>query len=1430
MNDQPHQSSNTPSHQLEVEDRFGVLPNFFRLAPDTPEVAENLWGFAKFGYLDNPLPSLLKERLFVYLSQFCEVRYCITRHVGFLVGLGRPSGDRECPPETVEQIVRLLRRPLPRAESLDPHLQFCEAREAPVAEFPESDTFAEEAIFACATHVFLQTVEAPRCLQALSQVLDAVTYQHLLVFLTFVRTAHFWTKLHPELKHESDITELLSVHEVLAQCVLHHPEEETSQTTQLLLDELGELRKERDRAELLRVTLASIGDAVIATDPQGRVTTLNTVAEELTGWPCEEATGQPLESVFQIVNEVTRQPVESPATKALRDGVTVGLANHTVLVAKDGSERAIDDSAAPIRSKAGEVVGCVLVFRDVTERRNSERTLSEQSRLLRLGAEIGTALTMEGGDLQAMLQASTESMVHNLDAALARIWTLNDDENVLELQASAGIYTHINGGHARVPVGKYKIGLIAHERKPHLTNSVAGDPRIPEQDWAQRQGLVAFAGYPLIVEDRVVGVMGMFARQKLSDITLEAMASVATKIALAIQNLRNSDAERKALLEAQESREILRTTLGSIGDAVISTDSTGKVAFLNTVAESLTGWTNEKAIGVPLTDVFHIVNESTRKVVENPALRALKEGVIVGLANHTILIAKDGAERPIDDSAAPIRDGDGNVTGSVLIFRDISERQRVQRSERLLASVVESSDDAIVSKSLDGIIQSWNTAAERIFGYTKEEAVGRHISLLIPDERAGEEEQIIDRLRRGERVQHFETVRVRSDGQRLYVSLTISPIKNAEGAIIGASKIARDISERKQANEERIRLASVVENSSDYIGISDVKGNPLFINQAGRKLVGLPANVDVRSTKIPDYFVPEEREFIQSVVIPTMINEGRWQGELNFQHYQTGAAIPVWYDLFRVDDRKGKPINFATVTRDLTERKQAVAALQESEEKLRLLADTIPQLAWMAHPDGNIFWYNNRWYDYTGKSPSEMEGWGWQSVHDPEVLPDVLERWQHSISSGQAFDMVFPLKGADGRFRPFLTRINPLRDQDGDIRFWFGTNTDISDQQRIQEELRELAAQLSDADRRKTEFLATLGHELRNPLAPIRTGLEAMKLLCDDPIAIREIRNTMERQVQQMVRLIDDLLDISRITQGKMVLRTCRVDLAEVVQSAVEATRSYIDEAGHELTVELPPQPIILNADPSRLAQVLSNLINNAAKYTPDGGNIRLSAECYGHEVSVMVKDNGLGLPANMLGNIFEMFTQIDRSLEEGYTGLGIGLTLVKRLVELHGGSVEVSSEGAGKGSEFRVRIPVLVESSDTEEVEKQLEVGKALRILIVDDNKDAAKMLSMVVKMLGNEVDTAHDGLEAIEVAARFRPDVVLMDLGMPKMNGYEAAAHIRKQPWGKDILLVALTGWGQDDDKRRTKEAGFDHHLVKPAEPAALQTLLGEYQPKSS
>ena len=481
------------------------------------------------------------------------------------------------------------------------------------------------------------------------------------------------------------------------------------------------------------------------------------------------------------------------------------------------------------------------------------------------------------------------------------------------------------------------------------------------------------------------------------------------------------------------------------------------------------------------------------------------------------------------------------------------------------------------------------------------------------------------------------------------------------------------------------------------------------------------------------------------------------------------------------------------------ERARVTQHLLDSEQQFRDLANSIANLAWMANPDGWIYWYNDQWYAYTGTTPADMEGWGWQRVHDPAVLPNVMEQWTASIATGEPFDMVFPLRSASGEFRRFLTRINPVRDSQGRVVRWFGTNTDVETERRATEA--------------KDEFLAMLGHELRNPLSPILTALQLMKLRGDDGSA-RE-RTVIERQVNHLTRLVDDLLDVSRIARGKVELKEEVVEIAEVVARAVEMTSPLLEERRHTLTLEVPRRGLAVCGDSTRLSQVFANLLTNAARYTGPGGSVTVTGALEGAEAVVRVRDTGVGIAADVLPRIFDLFVQERQAIHREHGGLGLGLAIVRSLVERHGGTVTARSAGSGRGAEFTVRLP-LAESQPTIQAPPaalSLEAERdGIRILVVDDNTDAADMLAESLGVHGYSVRTAHDGPSALREAADFLPHAAFVDIGLPVMDGYELAGHLLARQTRPSLHLFAVTGYGQESDRARALEAGFERHLVKP------------------
>ena len=769
---------------------------------------------------------------------------------------------------------------------------------------------------------------------------------------------------------------------------------------------------------------------------------------------------------------------------------------------------------------------------------------------------------------------------------------------------------------------------------------------------------------------------------------------------------RQSSDEPPTGLALLEQREWLRVTLSSIGDAVVTADADGVVTFLNAAAQSLTGWTQAEAAGVPLEAVFRIINEESRKPVENPAARALREGTIVGLANHSLLIARDGTERPIDDSAAPIRNEAGDIAGVVLVFRDCTERRRHERAaqealdyaEEIVATLRE--PFLVLDRSLR--VMTANASFYRAFHASEDETVGRFIYEL-------------------------------GNGQW------------------------------------------------------DIPGLRTLLEEA------IPKAIAVHDFEV-------EHDFPAIGPRSMLLNARRFPPE-------------------------GEHPNLVLLAiEDVTERRRSDAALQDSELRFRRLFQTakdgilILDAALGTIIEANPFMCGLLGYeldDFLGK-----ELWEIGLFQDKEASRDA---YRELLAKGYIRYEHLPLKtkGGDEVEVEFVSNLYTV----GDRQVAQCNIRDITQRSRMERQAKAQAAALADLHRRKDEFLAMLSHELRNPLSPILNAVHLLRLQGDENLIQQEARSIIERQVGQLSHLVDDLLEVARFTSGKIRLHPVRLDMRGVVERAVESARPLIDGRRHVLTVDVPDEPIWLDADPTRLEQVVVNLLNNAAKYTDEGGRIWLEARASGHEMVLSVRDTGIGIDLEQFPDIFDLFTQADRSLDRSQGGLGIGLSLVQRLVDMHRGTVEVHSEGLGRGSEFTIRLPLPPSpapeppSAPTGSAERPAHAG---RVLVVDDNVDSAEILATLLRMSGHDVRTAYTGPTALEAAVAHLPDVVLLDIGLPGLNGYEVARRLRQDPQLKGVRLVAMTGYGDEADRQLAQEAGFDRHLVKPVDFPKVEELL--------
>jgi len=629
--------------------------------------------------------------------------------------------------------------------------------------------------------------------------------------------------------------------------------------------------------------------------------------------------------------------------------------------------------------------------------------------------------------------------------------------------------------------------------------------------------------------------------------------------------------------------------------------------------------------------------------------------------------------------------------------------------------------------------------------------------------------------------------------------------------------------ESADAASNRFR-GNVLDQINDAVIAVDDEYRVTYFNAAAERLYDVAASAVLGCPLEEVYrerWLGENDEDTADAMLRT---SGYWRGE-NIHIKKSGEEIYVETSVSRLLHSNGTS-GILAVIRDSTARKRAEQSLldismtqQRSARELRSLANNLPELVARFDADHRYLFVNKAVASATGIDVRAFHG---HTNGELGIIPALCALWDDHLTlvfrSETESKFEFEYETPAGR-RTFYTYLIPEKDLIGSVVSCLCVGHDITERKRAE-------AAAHETSRRKDEFLATLAHELRNPLAPIRNAIEIMRLSPVREVRI-QARNMIERQLTQMVRLVDDLLDVSRITLGRVELRKQRTYLATVIQNAVETSRPLIEASSHELTVNLPASPVVVDADSTRLAQVFVNLLNNAAKYTPANGRIILTAVTEGSDVCISVRDTGIGIPQEMLPLVFELFTQVDRALDRAQGGLGIGLTLVKRLVEMHGGTVEARSEGEGRGSEFVVRLPLVATATTptfqaAQDADPDGGPGNRCRVLVVDDNRDANDSLTALLRLQGHITAAAYDGLEAISATEHFHPEAILLDIGLPKLNGYEAARQIRKQPGGERLMLIALTGWGQEEDRRRSRDAGFDHHLVKPADPLELERIL--------
>jgi hypothetical protein len=731
-------------------------------------------------------------------------------------------------------------------------------------------------------------------------------------------------------------------------------------------------------------------------------------------------------------------------------------------------------------------------------------------------------------------------------------------------------------------------------------------------------------------------------------------------------------------------------------------------------------------------------------------------------------------------------------------------------------------DYALIMLDPQGQIVSWNAGAEAIKGYKAEEIIGQHFTKFYPRESI--ESGLPEReLQVAQAVGRYEDEgwRLRKDGTRFWANVVITALRDRAGHLIGFAKVTRDLSERRE-NEETLRASeqrfrALVQGVRDYaIFMLDPDGNVATWNEGAQHIKGYSAS-DIIGRHFSRFYPPDAlARGLPAHELKTATIEGRFEDE-GWRLRKDGSRFWANVVLTAIRDVHGQLLGFTKITRDLTERRRHEQELRASEEKFRMLVEGVIDYAIITlDRDGCITSWNTGAARLNGYAASDIIGRHFSRLYPTDEI-DANKPWQDLIvarEQGRHVEEGWRAR-RDGTQYWANNLVALLHESDGRSQSYYMVTQDLSQ--------RKYAEDLADAAQRTHEFIAMLAHELRNPLAPIRNAVALMERKgLGDPV-LESMRQTIDRQSMLLTRIVDELLDVNRIARGQFSVERSAIDLREVLHRAMETSRPLIEQRHQTFEVKIPDAALTVNGDPMRLTQVFLNLMNNAAKYTHVGGKLSLKVDVVEGNYCVRVADNGKGIPRDSLETVFELFMQIDPESSGTQGGLGVGLALVRRIVELHGGRVFARSEGLNHGSEFVVQLPQLGAGGSRELHDPgKSATPRRMRVLVVDDNRDSADSMQMLLEASGQDARAVYDGVSALEIAESFRPEVILLDIGMPSMDGYQVVRELRALELVPPPAIAALTGWGQDSDKKKTQDAGFDHHFTKPVVAEELMDFL--------
>jgi len=780
----------------------------------------------------------------------------------------------------------------------------------------------------------------------------------------------------------------------------------------------------------------------------------------------------------------------------------------------------------------------------------------------------------------------------------------------------------------------------------------------------------------------------------------------------------------------------------------------------------------------------------------------------------------------------PLRDSGGQIVRWFGTCTDIHDAKRSEqalaKSERLHRTLLQYAPVGVVHAALDGRIQYTNGAISNLLGYSAEELVGKTWQEITHPDDLSADESLAKRVLAGE-LPHYTLQKryIRKNGSFVWIELFGSFAFDESAAPLFRVGIVIDIHERLQAEnslrESQDRL--VLAKTAARLGTFDwnIQTDSLVWDERTHELWGIESSVPMNVAAFFSGIHPDDQASVKQAIDASFEYRGNHAYSALYRVIHRLDGVTRWVEATgHVHFDNDHPVRMVGVVREVTDRVVARQKLADSERRFRELANHIGQIVWTCDELGHPTWYNHRWFEYTGLSPETPSVNDWETVVHPDHRGRIHASMVKALRSGGPWEDTFQLRDPHGNYRWFLGRAVPIRGEAGKVLRWFGTSTDITDQRKLQEALEQ-------ADRRKDEFLAMLAHELRNPVAPVSNAAEALSRMISGVPSAKPLVQIIQRQALHLSRLLDDLLDVARVTQGRIELQKASVTVAACIEMALETAGDLIRRKGHKVILTEPRERLLVDADPVRLAQCFGNVLINAAKYTPPGGDIHIRPfEEHGWAV-VEIIDSGMGIAPELLPHIFDLFVQADRSLDRSEGGLGIGLAVCRRLIEMQGGNIRAASAGSGRGSTFTIRLPLIEAAAVSQESRQVLELTAAVRVLVVDDNQDAADSLAMLLNIEGYETLCVYSGAAAIEAFGTFEPDVIVLDIGLPGMNGYEVARELRSRPSGDRVKIIAVTGYGQPEDRERALQSGFDTHLIKPISPAGLSTVLASCRPQT-